>query len=446
MQKTTEFVAKARKIHGRKYDYSRVRYVNVDTPVEVICRKHGSFFPSPWNHSKREPPTGCPKCGDHRGSTKVRERHKNAFVARAIAVHGKAYDYSKTVYKDARSKLTIVCRKHGPFQQEAFSHLRGIGCPRCGVARRGLQRRADAAKAFVAKARKIHGRKYRYDKTIYVRASGMIIVTCPEHGDFKQSANNHLHGYGCSKCKVETLRKAFADTKSGFVRKARKKHRDKFSYAGKYVNSRTPILIRCRLHGEFRQKPVDHLKGTGCPKCGKEKLKLNNLSNHGEFVRKARAVHGSGYRYPDSYKLARQHIEIECIKHGAFSATPNSHLRGHGCPVCSESSGERRVARALERLRVSYTREKRFPDCRDKRPLRFDFWLPSLKALVEFDGLQHHEPYKLFGGAEMFAVTQRRDRIKTAYARKKKIRLIRVKYSVRDVEAFLVKKLGLTST
>lgn len=442
-QKTAAFIAKARKIHGRKYDYSRVRYVNVDTPVEVICRKHGSFFPSPWNHSKRQPPTGCPKCGDKRGSTKVRERHKTAFVTRARSVHGKVYDYSKTIYKDARSKLTIVCPRHGAFKQEAFSHLRGIGCPRCGVERRGLHRRQEAANAFVAKARKVHGRKYRYDKTVYARASGMIVVTCPQHGDFKQTANNHLHGYGCKQCQIETLRDKFSLTKTEFVRKARKRHGTKFIYLGDYVNSRTPLLIKCKQHGRYLQKPIDHLKGTGCPQCGLDKIKIVNLSNHDEFVRKARAVHGSQYRYPDPYKLARQHIEVECIKHGLFLVTPNSHLRGHGCPVCSESFGERKVARALEKLRLDYTREKKFPDCRDKRPLRFDFWVPKLNALVEFDGLQHHKPYKLFGGAEMFAVTQRRDRIKTAYARKKKIRLIRVKYSVRDVETFLVKKLGL---
>jgi len=442
-EKTKAFIAKARAIHGRKYDYSRVRYVNVDTPVEVVCRKHGAFLPSPWNHVSRQPPTGCPKCGDKRGSAAVRERHKAAFVARAKAVHGRAYDYSKTAYKDARSKLTIICTKHGPFKQEAFSHLRGIGCPQCGVARRGQKRREEAAKTFLTKARRIHGRKYRYDKTVYVRASGMIIVTCPKHGDFKQTANNHLHGFGCRKCQSETLRKAFADTKADFIRKARKKHGDKFSYAGKYVNSRTPMLIRCKLHGEFRQNPVDHLKGAGCPKCGREKLKFVNLSSHDDFVRKARAVHGVQYRYPEPYKLARQHLRVECIKHGLFSVTPNNLLRGHGCPVCAESFGEKKVARALENLRVPYTREKRFPDCRDKRPLRFDFWLPSLNALVEFDGLQHHEPYELFGGETMFAVTQRRDRIKTSYARKNRIRLIRVKYSVRDVEAYLVKKLGL---
>lgn len=446
LRKGREFIARAKNIHGARYGYSHVRYVNVDTPVKIVCRKHGPFFPTPWNHAggQTSPLSGCPQCGDERGAKVLRDRHKALFVRRARRVHKNAYDYGKSIYTDARSKLTIVCPKHGPFRQEAFSHLRGIGCPKCGVTRRGLKRREEAAKAFLAKARKLHARKYRYDKTVYVRASSLIVVTCPKHGDFRQTANNHLHGYGCSKCQADKMRDAFADTKAEFVRKARSKHGRKFSYDGEYVNNRTPISIRCKKHGRFSQKPVDHLKGTGCPRCGLDKLKAANMSNHDEFVRKAKAVHGAQYRYPDPYRLARQHIQVECVKHGLFSVTPNSHVRGHGCPVCSESKGERAVARALEKLQIAYERERKFPDCRDKRPLRFDFWLPKLNVLVEFDGLQHHEPYKLFGGAEMFEVTQRRDRIKTAYARKKRIRLIRVRYSVRDVEAFLVKTLDLT--
>jgi very-short-patch-repair endonuclease len=109
-----------------------------------------------------------------------------------------------------------------------------------------------------------------------------------------------------------------------------------------------------------------------------------------------------------------------------------------------ESFGERVVSRILERRRVRFVTQHKFADCIDKRPLRFDFWLPQKNALIEYDGPQHFEARDYYGGREHFTATQRRDRIKTAYARKKKIRLIRVKYSVRDVEAFLVKKLGLS--
>jgi ssDNA-binding Zn-finger/Zn-ribbon topoisomerase 1 len=508
--KGREFIARARKLHGKKYDYSRVRYVDVDTPVKVVCRKHGEFLPTPWSHTREKQPTGCPKCGDERGSRLLRERHKALFVSRAVKVHGNAYDYSKTIYKDARSKLTIVCPKHGPFRQQAFSHLRGVGCPVCGRLKAGLNVRNAAGKEFLAKARNVHGRKYRYDKTVYVRAAGIIIVTCPKHGDFKQSANGHLSGNGCRRCQADTLRDAFAYTKAEFVRKARKAHGRKFVYLGEYVNSRMPILIECKEHGRFRQAPISHLKGTGCPKCGIEAIKAYHSSNHEEFLKKARSIHGNKFSYPQRYERATKFIRITCPIHGAFTQTPNSHLNGHGCrkcqsqqaaernrltheefvqkalkvhgrkfqypetykasvepllilcpvhgrfrqapnkhlngqgcPRCMESFGERAVSRILERRRVRFVTQHKFADCIDKRPLRFDFWLPQKNALIEYDGPQHFEARGYYGGQDHFTATQRRDRIKTAYARKKKIRLIRVKYSVHDVEAFLVKKLGL---
>lgn len=512
-RKGRAFIARARKLHKRKYDYSQVFYVDVDSPVTIICPLHGAFYPTPWNHAggNTTPLSGCPKCGAERGSKAIRDRHKATFVSRARRVHGDAYDYSKTVYKDARSKLTIVCAKHGSFQQVASSHLRGIGCPVCGRLKAGASVRATAKKDFLAKARRAHGRKYRYDKTMYVRASGMIVVTCPKHGDFRQTANNHLSGNGCSKCKTDKLRDAFADTKAEFVRKARSKHGRKFSYSGAYVNDRTPISIRCRKHGVFRQRPADHLKGaTGCPQCGLLKIAEFHSSNHEEFLRKARVKHGNRYRYPEAYRRAATHMNVECRKHGAFPVTPNNHLRGHGCPRCQaeqaaernrstheefvgkarrvhggkfhyperysaaiqpitiicpthgkftqtpnshlqgrgcprcmESLGERLVARFLESRGIRHAAQHKFADCIDKRPLRFDFWLPELMTLIEYDGPQHFQATDYYGGTAHFEATKRRDRIKTSYARKKKIRLIRVRYSVRDVEAFLMKQLQL---
>jgi len=440
-EKTKTFLAKARRIHGHKYDYSRVNIRTVDDPVEVICPKHDSFFPTPYSHTSGQC-SGCPTCGQERGSKAIRDRHKATFVRRAQGVHGNAYDYSKTLYTAARSKLEIVCPKHGPFWQTADSHLRGIGCPVCGHAKAGLLRSTAAKEAFIGKARKIHGRKYAYSAVEYERASKKVCIICLKHGPWQQKPNNHLSGYGCPRCKDDTLRAKFIHSKSDFLERARRVHGERYSYPGNYVNSKGPIRIRCKIHGEFEQVVATHLSGKGCPKCGQAKLTQVHLSNHEEFVKKARAVHGDKYRYPDRYKRAIVHINVECPKHGLFPVTPNNLLRGYGCPRCSESHGESAVARALERLKLPYTREKKFPDCRDKYPLRFDFWLPTKNALIEFDGLQHHEPYALFGGLKMFKVTKRRDRIKTAYARKKGIRLLRVKYSVKEIEAFISKRLG----
>ena len=90
---------------------------------------------------------------------------------------------------------------------------------------------------------------------------------------------------------------------------------------------------------------------------------------------------------------------------------------------------------------IQFSAQQKFSDCIDRRQLRFDFWLPDHKTLIEFDGPQHFEPTSYFGGDIHFEATTRRDRIKTLYAKSKGLRLIRIKYSEKQIEQTLRKKL-----
>lgn len=119
-----EFVKKARKIHGNKYDYTNTIYNGSMKNVEIICPIHGSFFQTPNVHLSG---AGCPICGLK--STKF----KNEFINRARYVHGDKYDYSKTIVKSSLEKVVITCPIHGDFKQQAYSHLIGCGCPQCST-------------------------------------------------------------------------------------------------------------------------------------------------------------------------------------------------------------------------------------------------------------------------------------------------------------------------
>ena len=55
-------------------------------------------------------------------------------------------------------------------------------------------------KSFVDASNYIHGGRYIYDKTKYVKRNQKVIITCPEHGDFEQTPTGHLSGKGCLKC------------------------------------------------------------------------------------------------------------------------------------------------------------------------------------------------------------------------------------------------------
>lgn len=126
---TEEFIKKAVSIHGDKYNYSRVRYINSSTKVEIICPIHGSFWQTPNMHigcHKR----GCPSCGGTKKMT-IKE-----FVEKARKIHSDKYDYSLVEYKNNKAKVKLICPKHGLFEITPNQHLRGDGCPACWEQRR----------------------------------------------------------------------------------------------------------------------------------------------------------------------------------------------------------------------------------------------------------------------------------------------------------------------
>jgi len=109
-------------VHGNKYDYSKVNYININTKVEIICKKHGSFYQSPKHHKKG---FGCARCSGNKKKT------TEEFIKESTKIHNNKYDYCKTRYDGAFKKVIIICKEHGEFLQKAKSHLNGHGCPKC---------------------------------------------------------------------------------------------------------------------------------------------------------------------------------------------------------------------------------------------------------------------------------------------------------------------------
>ena len=116
-----KFIDKANETHNNVYDYSIVKYRNMNTKVEIICPKHGAFKQTPDNHLTG---THCPKCSH-------KTINLQEFIEKANETHNNFYDYSETLYVDTRTKIKIVCPKHGIFHQRSNSHLSGNGCPAC---------------------------------------------------------------------------------------------------------------------------------------------------------------------------------------------------------------------------------------------------------------------------------------------------------------------------
>lgn len=125
--------------------------------------------------------------------------------------------------------------------------------------------KALTTEEFVSRATKVHDGKYRYDKSVYTVGTIQLIITCPEHGDFKQIPSSHLRGWGCQHCGGK-----LKSNTNLFVKKAREIYDDKYSYEKvKYVRNKIKVTITCAKHGDFTQTPNHHLRGVGCPRCAK---------------------------------------------------------------------------------------------------------------------------------------------------------------------------------
>lgn len=122
-----EFISRSRLIHGNKYDYSNVFYVNSHSMINIICPIHGVFLQRPYGHLYGY---GCSKCAPKNRKQNIPKKLDN-FINESIKIHGTTYDYSLTKYKTALKKVRIICKKHGSFLQKPNKHLSGQGCFKC---------------------------------------------------------------------------------------------------------------------------------------------------------------------------------------------------------------------------------------------------------------------------------------------------------------------------
>ena len=196
-----EFIEKAQKVHGGKFDYSKVKYTDNATKVCIVCPIHGEFYQTPRGHLSGK---GCRKCGVKKRS-EDRKSNSCEFICKANAIHGNKYDYSKVKYKRNHENVCIVCPEHGEFLQTPHNHLAGKGCPKCGMIRAKECLKTNESE-FKVKASKIHGCKYDYSKVEYVNNLTKVCIICPEHGEFWQVPSSHLDGHGCPKCYAQKMR------------------------------------------------------------------------------------------------------------------------------------------------------------------------------------------------------------------------------------------------
>jgi very-short-patch-repair endonuclease len=453
----TSFVAEVLARHeAGTINMTEAVYVDSQTKVTVRCLRNADHLPwkaLPGNLKKGR---GCPTCADERrGAAQVTGMALN-FADRIVRIHGNGViELSEAVYTGLRNRVQVCCLRnpaHGYWNPFAGDLLAGKGCPGCAAearSERAMRRCLDAAERFPQRVIDLFGPGViDASSASYIRNDVKVTVHClaePSHGGWEATPANLLMGFGCPRCgtarAAEKLSRAARESFLDDIVRIHGKGIIKIPDPSRYRRTGVPIEAQCLKdpgHGRWMAYPLHLKRGAGCPRCFKERRTARNhqlaVTAGADFSRRLEAVHGPGVIDCSAaeYVTARIPVTVRCLRdlgHGVWRAAPDALLSGSGCPVCSSSRGERAVARYLSDAGIAF--EAQLP--RFGR-YRFDFHVPDLRLLIEYDGVQHFSPTWFGGSGEesgerLFQRIRKHDLAKIRWAEEKGFRLCRIAYT-----------------
>ena len=271
----------------------------------------------------------------------------------------------------------------------------------------------------------------------YIKTRTKVKCKCKIDGhEWETTPFSLLQGHGCPKCGTKMNAQKQSITHEEFMKRLHQVNSN-IQVLGTYKNNRTKIKCKCALcEYEWTSRPNDLLRGHGCPQCAG-----NIKSTTEEFINKLQQIN-SDIEILGTYKNAVNKIKCRCkVCEHEWTTKPNSLLCGHGCPKCSISKGEKRIAQYLDNLDIAYIYNMGyFNDLVSVNGglMRPDFIIPSLKIWIEYDGIQHSEPVNFRGGVSEqqlqanFKLVQQNDQIKNQYAKDNNWTLIRISFTEYD--------------
>ena len=377
------------------------------------------------------------------------------FVKRAISVHGNKYNYENTEYITSNDKVVITCKVHGDFELRAANHLlkngKAQGCRKCAIENNAKGLKSIRAKTIFEDFRSIHGKRYDYSESIYHGLHKKMKIICKTHGAFLMTPASHFHQKSnCPDCVTDYLKSNGAHNRLStdeFIKRALAIHGNVYDYSlTEFTGMHSPVKIICKEHGLFEQsKAQNHLENEfNCPVCLEIRFDEHQQSRKTSFEEAKQRVfeiHRNTVTIEDfsKYVNTESKITFRCNrfkKHGTWEATlhqvtsKSEVTPASGCPICKMSKGEKAILFRLKDENIKVDTQKYFKGTGKKR---FDFFVPTLNLVIEFNGRQHYEEIELWGGKEGLKSVQKHDEIKKLYCIKNGIKFEVIRYD-EDVE------------
>lgn len=439
-----EFINRASLVHLNKYDYSRVTYSKTNDIIEIICPKHGSFFQKRNLHLGGN---GCKRCNMSKGERKIEKflidnsinySHQFTFyecrninplpfdfflhdynvcieydgVQHSAKSKHESFYYSKDIKVNDEIKnkycstndITLLRIPHTVKNVSAYLTKKFINLK--------IMTTEEKKNRFIKKAIDLWGYKYNYDKVNYIDNKTPVSIGYKGYY-YLQSPIKHLQGK-----KIELQEKRMSTDE--FIFKSKLVWGERFDYSEcEYLGTSKKVKLYDNLkHRWIEQIPKSHLKGYEVTKMSLD-----------EFISECNLIHGSKYKIlAENYTNLHSEVKLFCPYHGEITKKAASILYSSACRACPEHDFNKNVVSFLKNKSVNYFKNYSFYETLNSTRFFFNFYLPTLRTCIEFDGIQHFEPIEYFGGIESFEKQQKNDIMKQSYCEENFIDLIRIRY------------------
>lgn len=201
----------------------------------------------------------------------------NEWIKQANLKFNNKFDYSKVELVNSDTRVTIICPEHGEFKMIKRTHLNSeygcIECMKIGKELKHQQRYVIDIEEWKKRCNLKFNNKFDYSKVESKKVTDKIIIICPDHGEIESTREYHeVSATGCKYCggsaKLST---------SEFIKKCEEIYPNRFVYNNvDYKNIDSPVIITCKIHGDFETLPNNFIrriygKYIGCSKCNELK-------------------------------------------------------------------------------------------------------------------------------------------------------------------------------
>jgi hypothetical protein len=332
------------------------------------------------------------------------------------------------VYKNAYTKIHLKCNKDDYEWYSVYNNFinGNNGCSKC-VGNLRLNQ-DEVEERILQKCKK---KNYELiDKFIYNNIYTKIHLKCNiDNYEWYPTYNDFINGnYGCRKCSGNLVHSQ-CEAEEKVLKKCKEKNYELIENFV-YKNNSTKLHLKCNIDNyEWVVTFHNYIDGNfGCPKCGGG-LKLSQQEAEKMILKKCKE---KNYELIEKfiYRNAFTQIHLRCKKDNhEWKPKYTDFINGnYGCFKCNESHSENKISEILKNNNIKFIQQKKFKDCKNKRLLPFDFYLPKMNILIEYDGKQHFKSIKYFGGEEGLKKRQINDQIKDNFAKENNIKLIRISY------------------